>query len=59
MSNNSFKTIRGKFDCQKCNEQVDNLRLWYDTLDLTWQCSKKHISRVNIAKKKKKYERTI
>ena len=56
MSNQSFQIIRGKFDCQRCSEEVTSLRLWYDTLDLTWQCSKKHISKVNISKKKKKYE---
>ena len=56
MSNYNFQVIRGKFECQRCNEEVNALRLWNDTLDLTWQCSKKHISKVNIAKKKKKHE---
>ncbi len=40
--------------CQRCKEEVAQLRLWYDTLDLTWQCSKKHVSRVNIDKKRKR-----
>lgn len=56
MSNSGFQIIRGKFECQRCSEQVTSLRLWYDTLDLTWQCTNKHISKVNISKKKKKYE---
>lgn len=56
MSNSGFQIIRGKFECQRCNEEVTSLRLWYDTLDLTWQCTNKHISKVNISKKKKKHE---
>ena len=56
MHEKSFKIIKGTFICQRCEETVGNLRLWYDTLDLTWQCSNKHISKVNIAKKKKKHE---
>lgn len=52
MSKN-FLVFGGSFHCQKCNEEVKTMRLWDNTLDLTWQCSNKHISRVNIAKKRR------
>ena len=59
MSDKTFSTYRGKFICQKCGEEVTTLRLWHDTLDTTWMCSKKHISKVVLYKKKTKkdYER--
>ena len=53
-NNKTFYTHPGKFLCQRCKEEVPTLRLWRDTLDLTWQCSKKHVSRVSLAKKTKK-----
>ena len=56
MQDKPFRYVSGKFICQKCHEEVSSLRFWHNTLDLTWQCSSKHISKVNIAKKKKKYE---
>lgn len=59
MSNKVFSTYPGKFICQKCQEEVKSMRLWLDTLDVTWQCSRKHISKVTLYKKKTKkdYER--
>lgn len=59
MSNKPFSTYPGKFICQKCAEEVKTMRVWHDTLDATWQCSKKHISKVTLYKKKTKkdYER--
>jgi hypothetical protein len=48
-----FEIFRGKFICQRCEEEVGTLRLWFNTLDLTWQCSNKHVSKVNIAKKRR------
>lgn len=56
MYERAFSVIKGTFVCQKCHEEVDNMRIWHNTLDLTWQCSRKHVSKVNIAKKKKKHE---
>jgi hypothetical protein len=52
-----FSTYKGKFLCQRCGEEVASLRLWHDTLDATWQCTKKHISKVNMEPKKKSYVR--
>lgn len=56
MYDKQFTHIPGIFSCQKCGEEVKTMRLWFNTLDLTWQCSKKHMSKVNIAKKKKAHE---
>jgi hypothetical protein len=52
MQDKTFYTVPGEFVCQKCSEKVNILRFWYDTLDLTWQCSKKHISKVSLDVKK-------
>ncbi len=53
----NFSTYKGKFYCQKCNDEVLISRLWNETRDLTWMCSKKHISKVSlIPKVKKDYE---
>ena len=53
----NFSTYRGKFYCQKCNDEVVVCRLWTETRDLTWMCSKKHISKVSlIPKGQKDYE---
>jgi len=48
---NKFTAYRGKFVCQNCGIQVNSLRLWNDTLDLTWFCENKHTSRVSLAAK--------
>ena len=52
-----FSIFNGQFYCQKCNEIVDTSRLWTETKDVTWMCSKKHISKVSmISKTKKDYD---
>lgn len=44
-----YSVYEGVFVCQKCNSEVDKLRLWRDTLDLTWQCqSCKFVSKVKL-----------
>lgn len=43
-----FNTYPGIFICQKCHGEVDRVRLWRDTLDLTWMCSCKYVSKVNL-----------
>ena len=53
MSDKPFSTYSGKFTCQRCQEIVSTARLWKDTADVTWQCSKKHISKVCLLPKKK------
>jgi len=57
MANDKFKVFSGEFHCQVCKEQVNSLRLWVESADLTWMCSKKHISRVPLVVTKKDYER--
>jgi hypothetical protein len=54
-----FKIFPGKFVCQKCNEEVNSLRLWLDSADVTWMCSQKHISKVALIITRKNYERKI
>ena len=49
-----FTMYYGKFICQKCEEEVSSCRLWHETKDTTWMCSKKHVSRVNLLPKTKK-----
>ena len=49
-----FSTFTGQFYCQKCNEVVDACRLWNETKDVTWMCSKKHMSKISMIPKTKK-----
>lgn len=49
-----FNTYAGSYTCKRCNENVKSARLWADTGDVTWQCSKKHITKVNLIPQKKK-----
>jgi hypothetical protein len=46
-----FVTAAGKFPCHRCKEIVKEVRLYKDTLDLTWMCSSKHLSKVNLNKR--------
>ena len=57
MSNPKFKTFEGQWPCHTCKEVVPILRLWLETADVTWMCSNKHISKVQLIKTKKDYER--
>lgn len=59
MSKEKFKVFSGEFLCQDCKETVTSIRLWLDTANLTWMCSKKHISSVPLVITKKDYERKI
>jgi hypothetical protein len=57
MHNDKFKVFSGEFICKVCKEKVNSLRLWTETANVTWMCSKKHISRVPLIITKKDYER--
>lgn len=57
MPEERFKVFTGEFNCQICKEEVESLRLWIETAELTWMCSKKHISKVPLIMTKKHYER--
>jgi hypothetical protein len=54
MAEKDFKVFSGKFPCKKCEEEVLSLRLWLDSGDATWMCSKKHVSKVGLIPVKKK-----
>jgi hypothetical protein len=54
MAEKDFKVFPGKFPCKKCEEEVLSLRLWLDSGDATWMCSKKHVSKVGLIPVKKK-----
>jgi hypothetical protein len=44
-----FSEYRGKFVCHECKELVLIARFYgKTTMDITWLCSKKHLSRVNL-----------
>lgn len=48
-----YEIYNGKFPCHTCGEVVSSLRMYGDTKELTWMCSKKHMSTVSLAKTKK------
>ena len=54
-----YNIYHGKFPCHTCKAEVTSLRLYAETKELTWMCSEKHISTVNLntKKTKKDYER--
>jgi hypothetical protein len=54
MADKDFTIYNGKFPCKKCQEEVTSLRLWAESGDATWMCTKKHISKVSLKPSKKK-----
>jgi hypothetical protein len=54
-----YNIYPGKFRCQECGVEVTSLRSYPEIKELTWMCSQKHISKVdlNTKKTKKDYER--
>jgi hypothetical protein len=56
-----YNIYQGKFRCQECGKEVLSLRSYPDSKELTWMCSDKHMSRVdlNTKKSKKDYEREV
>lgn len=44
----------GKFPCHTCKEEVKSLRHYLETKELTWMCSKGHMTSVSLDVKKKK-----
>lgn len=54
-----YNIYHGVFRCQECGKEVTSLRSYPETKELTWMCSDKHMSRVdlNTKKTKKDYER--
>lgn len=46
-----YLVFNGKFLCQECKKEVETLRLYIDSGDITWMCSGKHLSKVELKKK--------
>jgi hypothetical protein len=63
MSGNNYTIYYGQFPCRTCGEEVKSIRVYPNTGQSTWMCSKKHLSRSQLYvvgyKKKKDYERKI
>jgi hypothetical protein len=49
-----YNIYPGKFKCQECGLEVTSLRSYPDTKELTWMCSDKHMSKVELKIKKTK-----
>jgi hypothetical protein len=45
-----YSIYPGKFPCHTCKEEVKTIRVWPDTTEVTWMCSKKHISKITLVK---------
>ena len=43
-----FSVYQGTFVCQKCKKNVSEARFYTQSYDLTWMCSDKHLSKVNL-----------
>jgi hypothetical protein len=55
-----YEIISGKFFCHTCENTANTARLYGDTKTLTWLCTAKHMSQVELKtekKTKKDYER--
>jgi hypothetical protein len=48
MSHKPFTVYPGQFICKTCDEVVKTMRYWKDTVSVSWMCSNKHISSVDI-----------
>jgi hypothetical protein len=49
-----YNIYPGKFKCQECGLEVTSLRSYPETKELTWMCSQKHMSKVELKVKKTK-----
>ena len=49
----SFTVYQGTFLCHTCKTEVKTLRLYAETKEMTWMCKDKHLSRVNLGRRKK------
>lgn len=49
----NYTIYEGKFVCHTCKIEVKTLRLYAETKEMTWMCKDKHLSKVNLGKRKK------
>lgn len=50
---NKYTVYQGKWVCHTCKEIVLTLRLYPETKTLTWMCKQKHLSVVELGKRKR------
>jgi cell division inhibitor SulA len=43
-----YLEIPGSFNCHTCKLIVKNLRFYRSSLDITWLCENRHLSKVNL-----------
>jgi len=57
---NRYTVYQGDFVCHTCKEGVPNMRHYPASKNITWLCSKGHLSKVSLQTRKKKrdYERS-
>jgi hypothetical protein len=48
-----YTVYHGKFVCHTCKVEVTSLRLYPEIKEMTWMCKDKHLSKVNLGKRKK------
>ena len=48
-----YTVYHGKFICHTCKADVSSLRLYPETKEMTWMCKDRHLSKVNLGKRKK------
>ena len=49
-----YNVYPGKFKCHNCGIEVTSIRSYVEQKRLTWMCSNKHLSEVNLNTKKTK-----
>jgi hypothetical protein len=49
----SYNIYEGEFLCQVCKVEVKTLRLYAETKEMTWMCKDKHVSKINLGKRKR------
>lgn len=45
---NKYSKYSGNFICKTCRLEVKEARFYLSSFDLTWMCSEKHLSKVNL-----------
>jgi hypothetical protein len=43
-----YSLFPGTFFCHECKGEVNEARFYFQSFDLTWMCSDKHLSKVNL-----------
>lgn len=43
-----YSEYPGQYFCHTCKSIADVARFYYSSFDLTWMCSNRHLSKVNL-----------